>query len=475
MYPSNGSLWTTSLLAAGVTAGLEAGALQQAPMMSEAAHDLSRRVEWAVSPLDLGRHLAVEQEKWQFRAFELRSDGDIEDVHDAILERTRQQQSLIAEAIEAGKAYPLLVDTLERARQLMVQNWLLGLFECHCADAGMNRYCNDRRFQVEQTIVQEMTERFSPETPSRLRYLSLGSGGGLQDFFTLGRLLKAGLCRIEATLYDPEPVEDESGLEDVCILPEPADGGDLRAEVIHSAAFQLLKAAFAERGGSLEIVGADGPSVPPGPWHCISAIDFDALYEREGGPLYALAEAMDALAPSGRLYLTQGPFWSNFSASAQPFETGFWGYDASSAVSKQWPAGLGVDGFEKRLQECLARLTPQNSTIAIDAADWDLLLLVCKQLRDTQPEFPITIQVAPQHFATEQAPALSQLLSQVRGAPVHVQIWASAPPPEALLLAVFSEEPSVGYWPGRKRDSSVDWLAICWNPAQERYTWLERD
>jgi hypothetical protein len=475
MYPSNGSLWATSLLAAGVTAGLEAGALQQAPMMSEAAHDLYRRVERAVSPLELEQHAGADQGKWQFRALDLSSAGDIEDVHDAILERVQRQNSLIEEAIAAGRAYPLLVDTLERSRQLMVQNWLLGLFECHCADQGMNRYCNDRRFQVEQTIVQEMTERFSLGTSFKLRYLSLGSGGGLQDFYTLGRLLKAGLCTIEATLYDPEPVEDESGLEDVCILPEPADGGDLRADVIHSAAFRLLKAAFAERGGSLEIVGADGPSVPSGPWHCVSAIDFDALYEREGGPLNALVEAMDALAPSGRLYLTQGPFWSNFSASARSVETGFWGYDASSSVSRQWPAGLGVDDFETRLQECFARLKPQDHTIAIDAADLDLLLLVCKQLRNTQLEFPITIHVAPQHFAAEQAPALSQLLSQVRGAPVQIEIWASAPPPLALLVAVFSEEPSAGYWPRRKHDPSLDWLAICWNPEQERYTWLERD
>lgn len=75
--------------------------------------------------------------------------------------------------------------------------------ECACSVGGtFNRSDNDRRRNIENEIHNHMTKEFPPQLTPNIRYLSLGSGGLLQDFINIGKLIKSGYKSIECFLVD---------------------------------------------------------------------------------------------------------------------------------------------------------------------------------------------------------------------------------------------------------------------------------
>ena len=76
-------------------------------------------------------------------------------------------------------------------------------YECLCPDTGrFNRFINNRRQQIEDTVVTDLQTYMS--FSDTIRYLSLGAGGLLQDLFILIKLINAGYTSFEIFLVEPE-------------------------------------------------------------------------------------------------------------------------------------------------------------------------------------------------------------------------------------------------------------------------------
>jgi len=75
------------------------------------------------------------------------------------------------------------------------------LFECACVDGQFNRKTSNRRANIEKTLLKKVSAQFNPSTP--IFYLSLGSGGLLQDYFICHALLLRGY-HLKIFLIEPE-------------------------------------------------------------------------------------------------------------------------------------------------------------------------------------------------------------------------------------------------------------------------------
>lgn len=73
--------------------------------------------------------------------------------------------------------------------------------ECPCVRSGnFNRLKTTRRENIEKNMLETVTTSFPTETTNKLNYMSLGSGGLLQDIVNVGKLIKAGYKSISVNL-----------------------------------------------------------------------------------------------------------------------------------------------------------------------------------------------------------------------------------------------------------------------------------
>ncbi len=75
------------------------------------------------------------------------------------------------------------------------------LFECACINGQFNRKTSNRRANIEKTLLTKVSGQFNPHTP--IFYLSLGSGGLLQDYFICHSLLLRGY-HLKIFLIEPK-------------------------------------------------------------------------------------------------------------------------------------------------------------------------------------------------------------------------------------------------------------------------------
>lgn len=133
----------------------------------------------------------------------------------------------------------------------------LGLSECACkGTAGaFDRLHNDRRNNLENAIVKQMTENM-PDKNQTIRLLSMGSGGLMSDFLTLEKLVLAGFKRITIDCVDPEVI-DPAKIER--IQKFFADYPEVKIEI---EAYNKIKHVPAEKTG----------------YSAVIAVDYDTLY-----------------------------------------------------------------------------------------------------------------------------------------------------------------------------------------------------
>lgn len=120
---------------------------------------------------------------------------------------------LFREAKKAGLAFQLLIQIHKKPTHYLVilNDRAFGghhvhfppyLSECACLDSNhFDRMHNQRRQKIELEMVEFAKEKFSLN--KELRYLSLGAGKLLQDFFNISLLMQAGYTSIQVTLVDP--------------------------------------------------------------------------------------------------------------------------------------------------------------------------------------------------------------------------------------------------------------------------------
>jgi|GEM_PF-2095326 len=161
-------------------------------------------------------------------------------------------------------------------------NLLPFLSECSCVNSSnFNRCHNTRRQDLEKEILSYAEENLSIQ--EKLHYLSLGSGGLLQDFVLIGKLLLQGYQDIEVNLVEPDL--DERSLQQFNFLMLVAQQKGIKLTINHFTSIQECQ--------------VQQPQVK---YQLISAIDFD---DHET----AFADVMTCqslVASNGRFYLAYG-------------------------------------------------------------------------------------------------------------------------------------------------------------------------
>jgi len=78
----------------------------------------------------------------------------------------------------------------------------LNLTECGCSNH--HRILSDTRLIIEEKIISECIKQNKINSKRPLRVLSLGSGGGLQDFLIVYKLFSAGIIHIDISLIEQQ-------------------------------------------------------------------------------------------------------------------------------------------------------------------------------------------------------------------------------------------------------------------------------
>ena len=178
---------------------------------------------------------------------------------------------LFREAKKAGLVFQLLLRIHKEPRNYLVSlnDPMFGghqvhlppyLSECACVNSNnFARMHNHRRQKIELEMTELVIKNFS--TDAELRYLSLGAGELLQDFFNISLLMQAGYTSIQVTLVDPSffsptkrmwgPFEDVLDGQDEKVIAdwkqkiaeafENWDGKESQVETLQLLFTQLLK------------------------------------------------------------------------------------------------------------------------------------------------------------------------------------------------------------------------------------------
>ena len=205
------------------------------------------------------------------------------------------------QAIQKSKAAPLVFNIIEHPEKYIsfrksmwgdFKGELFGnLHECACVQTEeFHRFKNPRRVTVENRIIADTLSRFKKE--EEIRYLSLGAGGCLQDFMSLGRLLREGYRNIQAVLIDPQFAHGYDHLKRELLLLSAAAqelGGNLSISFLPS--IQTLNSSDVDALASL-----------PSSFDIIAAIDFDDI----DSALDDVFFAQTLLSEQGIYYLSFG-------------------------------------------------------------------------------------------------------------------------------------------------------------------------
>lgn len=218
--------------------------------------------------------------------------------------------AIVERAVQRGEAARLLFQFLDdplkelnlfRSWMGSLRTYLLpSLHECSCINSeNFNRFKNSRRADLETRMLRDI-ENFPKE--EKLRYLSLGAGGGLQDFINIGKLMKAGYRNLEIALVDSSfhnDYERDPYILNPRMIKEHRDHFDNQ-----KAQISFLQAAAKEPNIALEITYIPSVNKAQGNFHIIQAIDFDNFEE----DFKDLMNSHKLLADRGKMYLAYALF-----------------------------------------------------------------------------------------------------------------------------------------------------------------------
>ncbi len=165
---------------------------------------------------------------------------------------------------------------------------LCQLTECACQDRLFNRKLNDRRKMGEEFSVNELEKRYPPKSDFTLHYLSLGSGGLLQDFINIAKLIDRGYNSFCITLIESNHSE----------MPDNKQIQLLFFLTILKITYNL-KNISVRFCNNIKDVKLDQFFEP---FHYINAIDFDELYMNDS--LHDIVETHKWLAENGLFFLS---------------------------------------------------------------------------------------------------------------------------------------------------------------------------
>ena len=339
-------------------------------------------------------------------------------------------QDTCARAIHDKVAYPTLMKFLEQPTSAMWRKSFAGLKECHCAEGHeFDRHRNDRRARIERAIIERISADRPVEQCGELSYFSLGCGKGLEDFITLGLLLKHGYKNIHATLCDPE-------------MAKPQDIENIQ----RAAGFELLRAAAEEVDGHISIEATE-VCLPQSKVDLLCAVDYDGLYAR---PKQGVMPAMAVLALASRYLSELGSLHLSFGYFDAILARGngsrlLW-HDAKATSSPPRPffEHFECPGLQSTLQQQLLQLSTEHNRIAIIGSaglgEWMAVLLEAHQL---SMNIPLHLTVAQprdrkgQVYEGFSAGSLSLFLSKVYHGSVQVKVaeeHAAIPDEQDLVI-----------------------------------------
>lgn len=182
--------------------------------------------------------------------------------------------------LEEPKRYLIVVNNVRKATTRLFAN----LNECACIETSdFNRFSNDRRETIENLLISN-AESYPKE--NLLRYLGVGTGGCLQDFINIGKLIKAGFQHIEAVLVEPQPYLRFTDMD----------------STINPIAF--LSAVAKERNIKLDVLFVDNVSKTTGLFQIVQLMDFENFESHFNDIMLSFQR----LESNGRFYLSFGAY-----------------------------------------------------------------------------------------------------------------------------------------------------------------------
>ncbi len=165
------------------------------------------------------------------------------------------------------------------------------LKECACHNDKMNRLKNDNRLNIENKIVDSLTQDFPPLETEQLNYCSLGSGGELQEFMLIGKLLLKGYKNINVHLVEP------------CYSDNKINAHyDDELYFLIKVSKQLNSNLVINRYKNIH-------DIPNGlKFHCIAAIDYDDISDTYYGAFKDFLSAPSLLEQGAKIFLNTGDF-----------------------------------------------------------------------------------------------------------------------------------------------------------------------
>lgn len=218
-----------------------------------------------------------------------------EEAHLKIEQYAQQLFARFAQAADEHRAAQTLYGFLENPKEFLIveDHFMIGLntylfpflSECACVNSeNFNRFKNTRRADLENRMLEDMELDCPLSENLTLRYLSLGSGGLLQDFINVGKLLRKGYKQIDVCLVDPifYKEKDQEHIKDL------------------QTQFNFLTAAANELGVKLNITYLDSIKKCQGQFHVIQMIDFDDFKSA----FKDMLQAHELLEQNGKFYLS---------------------------------------------------------------------------------------------------------------------------------------------------------------------------
>lgn len=192
----------------------------------------------------------------------------------------------------------------------------LNLSECGCQDVSHDRLFSNVRKSIEGMVIEAC--KAADANHNQVKLLSVGPGGGLQDFNLILKLFSMGVKHIELTLIEPEyssllaPVSESTrrlycnGLPEDSLLPESYYRGHQANLYSIIRAISLLTRCFSEAQINIfQYHSADDfkkDTAMTAPFDVIYGIDFEAYEDEKAKADFDAAAQF--LKPGGKAFVS---------------------------------------------------------------------------------------------------------------------------------------------------------------------------
>lgn len=195
---------------------------------------------------------------------------------------------------------------------------LPSLSECACQNDNFNRVVNNRRATIESEIIKFIKSRFPQKRDQVIDYLSVGSGGLLQDFILIIKLMLLGysvnisLIGSEYTMHFQEKIDKEHIITKEKYLELSSDRTKSEVPVYLEKSkalkqFEILLSAAKEFNIKIVVdvyeTIDEFTKLVKTPQDVITAIDHDQFYRKD---FKHTIKAHQRLHPEGKMFLSFG-------------------------------------------------------------------------------------------------------------------------------------------------------------------------